>query len=118
MRLVFVCFFLLMVSLQSAWAGSLENLSCKSDDKIHISHSTFQTSNFSYANKYLFKDGKLFTATENEPDFQLYNKFEETEPSRIISGHKVITFGDDFNEAVIVHTNASETYVVKIKCKI
>ena len=108
---------LLLFSFDAVKSASLDNLYCKTMGKFYIRHQDLGVSNFLYTEMYHFKNGNLFTTSSHNPKPRIYNKYKESEPLRVTSGHKVIIFQNDYKNGIVVHTDSVETYLIKLECE-
>lgn len=101
-------------------AGNLPPLLCHQQVNLRINPSSFQVdryepSDIKQLDIYRFEGMKLFLSHPDRKEY-FYNKVEEVEGRRYVSGHKVFVFNQDFNEAIVSHTHDIELKLSKIRC--
>ena len=95
------------------------DLHCREAQVRQIDPSTLQVREYEGSTRYRFRDGKLFLATSNRPEY-LYGSLREPEPGRFIVGHKTIYFVHSRSgqrEAQISHVYKDEVRISRAVCE-
>ncbi len=112
---------ILLISIVSgaACAGDLPSLVCTESKTVQVDPKAFVAQQIESTTIYKFKSGELYLAPIDRSEY-LYNKVEETEPGRYVSGHKTIIFDDahpvTFTSALVVHSNDQEVRITRVRC--
>lgn len=101
-------------------AKNLPSLFCHQLVNLRIDTSSFtadryEPSDIKQLDIYRFEGKKLFLSHPDRKEY-FYNKVDEVEDKRYVSGYKVFVFNQDFSEAIVSHTHEIELKLSKIRC--
>ena len=97
--------------------ASVPNITCTEQQHRFINPLTLESTIHNWVTVYRFYNGDLFISSKDRAEYK-YNKVDETEYLRYVSGHKTILFTTNkFTDAIIVHTaDKLEVRVSHNKC--
>jgi hypothetical protein len=98
-------------------AAAMPDMVCKESKGIHINPDSLGVQQSKGRTLYRFHAGSLYLSSPQKAEY-LYNKVQEVEPMRYISGYKTLQFeSPSFETAIFVHSYRDEVRVSRVTCK-
>lgn len=107
--------FIFLFVVAPAWA-TIPDLICTEPALIAVSPKNLKTQKMAGQTTFRFKGAKLYLASPEREEY-LYNDVREEELGRFISGHKTIFIDKNLLGGLVVHADALDVRVSKIKCQ-
>ena len=107
---------LLFILSFESFASNVPNLTCSNEKVVFIDPVKLESKKSDSSNIYRFFNDDFYISAVDRQEY-LYGKLENIEYLRFNVGHKTIIFdSNNFDNALIVHTNNDEVRVSRIRC--